>query len=151
MNYQNHLILIVDDEPINLMMLQKVLRNQFQVKTANSAVEALDILNHEDVSLMITDQRMPGMSGTELLRKSREICPDMACFLLTAENDVGSFLDAIVNLGAICVIKKPWNPEQLLRTIESSLERYEGSNKNKVAINQLKKASEILGKLSKPK
>jgi DNA-binding NtrC family response regulator len=146
---QNHLVLIVDDEPINLMMLEKVLRGKFQVKTARSAEEALEVLKREAVSLLITDQRMPGMSGTELLQKSRALYPDMACFLITAENDVGTFVDAIVNFGAICVINKPWEPTQLLKTIASALEKYEGLHKNKEAIDQLKRASESLSKLVK--
>ena len=72
-----HTILAVDDEPINLRMLERLLRKHFRVLTANSPDEALRILELEDVSLLLTDQRMPGMLGTELLRRSRVLHPDM--------------------------------------------------------------------------
>jgi DNA-binding NtrC family response regulator len=149
MENRNHIVLAVDDEPINLMMLEKVLSGQFRVKTAGSGQEALEILHREEVSLLITDQRMPGMSGTELLRQSRALYPDMACFLLTAENDIKTFFDAIVNMGAICVINKPWEPVHLLRTVEVALKNYESLHQNKQAMDQLKIASQSLNKFVK--
>src|SRR5260370_12226416 len=143
---ESHRILIVDDEPVNLMMLEKVLLRKFEVVTAKSGQEALRILNRETVSLLITDQRMPGMTGTELLRKSRSVNPDMVCMLITAESDSGTFLDAIMKSGAVRVIKKPWDPDKLLKTVESSLEKYESLCETKRAINQLKKVNEQLDK-----
>ena len=73
MSKNSQRVLIVDDEPINLMMLAKVLEDQVDVVTAKSGEEALAILGHGAFSLLITDQRMPGMSGIELLRKSRSL------------------------------------------------------------------------------
>jgi DNA-binding NtrC family response regulator len=143
---ESHKILIVDDEPVNLMMLEKVLQRKFEVVTARSGQEALRILNRQTVSLLITDQRMPGITGTELLRKSRALDPDMVCMLITAETDSGTFLDAIMKSGAVRVIKKPWDPDKLLKMVEASLERYESHCETKRAINQLKKVNEQLDK-----
>jgi DNA-binding NtrC family response regulator len=149
METPNHIVLVVDDEPVNLMMLEKVLSSQVTVRTASSGQQALEILHREEVSLLITDQRMPGMSGTELLRQSRERYPDMACFLLTAENDVKTFFDAIVNMGAICVINKPWDPVHLLSTVATALKNYERLHHNKQAMDQLKKATQSLNRFVK--
>lgn len=72
-----HTILAVDDEPANLRLIERTLRKDFKVVTAASGEAALAILKQVKVSLIITDQRMPGISGTELLRKGRAINPDM--------------------------------------------------------------------------
>ncbi|MBI3649623.1 MAG: response regulator [Acidobacteria bacterium] len=149
MKKHNHLLLLVDDEPVSLMMLEKALSGTYRVRTARSAEEALEVLNYQEVALLITDQRMPGMSGTELLRVCRTLYPEMVGFLLTAEHDISIFVEAIVNLGALCVIRKPWEAAQVLRTIDSALKKYEGLHRNKVAIDQLKQASLNLDKLVK--
>ena len=143
---QSHTILIVDDEPVNLMMLERVLKQKFEVISAKSGQEAVRILSRQPVSLLITDQRMPGMTGTELLRKSRAVNPDMICMLLTAETDSGTFIDAVVKSGAIRVINKPWNPDRLMEAVEASLEKYESRCETKEAINQLKKVNQQLDK-----
>ena len=148
MTDQNHLILIVDDEPINLMMLAKVLRAKFDVKTASSGQEALAMLKREAVSLLITDQRMPGMTGTELMRHSRLINPDMFCILMTAENDMDTLMSAIVESGAIRVINKPWDAAKILSQVEDALAKYEAARKKKAVMDQLKRANQVLGRLT---
>jgi DNA-binding NtrC family response regulator len=145
---QNHLVLIVDDEPINLMMLQKVLRAKFSVKTAGSGQEALTILRREAVSLLITDQRMPGMTGTDLMRQSRLIDPNMFCILMTAENDMDTLMNAIVESGALRVINKPWDPARILTQVEDALEKYEAARKKKEVIDQLRRANQILERIT---
>jgi DNA-binding NtrC family response regulator len=99
--------------------------------------------------MLITDQRMPGMSGTELLRKSHTIDPDIVCMLITSENDAGTFIDALMHSGAIRVINKPWKPDQLLEVIEAALEKQETLSEAKKAMNQLKRASESLDRVVK--
>jgi DNA-binding NtrC family response regulator len=145
---QNHLVLIVDDEPINLMMLQKVLRAKFSVRTAGSGQEALAILKREAVSLLITDQRMPGMTGTDLMRQSRLIDPDMFCILMTAESDMDTLMNAIVESGAIRVINKPWDPARILTQVEDALEKYAAARKKKDVIDQLRRANQVLERIT---
>lgn len=144
-----HTILVVDDEPVSLLMLEKVLRRKFQIITAASGQGALEILKSRRVSMLIADHVMPGMSGTELLRAGQAIDPAMVCLLITAEKDVGVFIDAIMNAGAIRVINKPWEAESLLQVVEAVLAKYETLIAHKKAMSQLKRASDSLNKIVK--
>ena len=144
---ERHTILAVDDEPINLRMLERLLRKHFRVLTATSADEALKILERDRVSLLLTDQRMPGMLGTELLRKSRALHPDMVRMVVTATNDSETFIDAIKNSGAVRVISKPWDPDKVLQAIIDALLRYESLLENNAAINRLKRTNADMNKI----
>jgi DNA-binding NtrC family response regulator len=144
---QTHTILAVDDEPANLRLLQRLLRRDFKVITATGGEAALAIIKQVKISLIITDQRMPGMTGTELLRKGRAINPDMICMVVTANSDTDTFVDAIKNSGAIRVISKPWDPDALLQQINTALEKYELLADNKQAISRLKLTTEGLDRI----
>lgn len=143
----SHTVLAVDDEPINLRMLERLLRKHFRVLTATSAEDALQILQREQISLILTDQRMPGMQGTELLRKSRALNPDMVRMLVTATNDSDTFIDAIRNSGAIRVISKPWDPDKVMQAVFDALARYESLLETNEAMSRLKQANEDLNKM----
>src|SRR5436853_7670296 len=82
-----HTILAVDDEPANVRMLERLFHKDFRVLTAASGEEALEILNRETVTLIITDQRMSGMSGTELLRESLWWRPETRTIIITGYTD----------------------------------------------------------------
>jgi DNA-binding NtrC family response regulator len=146
---QSHTILAVDDEPINLRLMERLLRRHFTVLTANNGEEALDIVQREDISLIITDQRMPGMQGTELLRKCMILKPGMVSLVVTANNDTDTSIEAITKSGAMRVINKPWNPDQILKTIQDALAVYERGQKNRKMISQLKHVNENLEQLAK--
>jgi DNA-binding NtrC family response regulator len=144
----SHTILIVDDEPANIRMLERLLRPVFKVLKATNGQEALSILRTEKVSMLITDQRMPGMSGTELLRESIAISPDIVRIMVTADSANSTFIEAITNGGAIRVAHKPWDPDKLMQIIVSSLEKYEVVLATKQSLNRLKQANERLKKVS---
>lgn len=146
---QSHTILAVDDEPINLRLMERLLRRHFTVLTANNGEEALDIVQREDISLIITDQRMPGMQGTELLRKCMILKPGMVSLVVTANNDTDTSIEAITKSGAMRVINKPWNPDHILKTIQDALAVYERGQKNRKMISQLKHVNENLEQLAK--
>lgn len=146
---QSHTILAVDDEPINLRLMERLLRRHFTVLTASSGEEAIEIVKRQDISLIITDQRMPGMLGTELLRKCLTIKPGMVSLVVTANNDTDTAIEAITNSGAIRVINKPWNPDQILKTIQDALAVYERGLKNRKMISQLKQVNENLEQLTR--
>ena len=146
---EKHTILVVDDEPANLRMMERLLRRDFDVLKATNGEEAMKILDTQQVSLLITDQRMPGMSGTELLRKTRAANPDMVRMVVTGNTDSETFIDAIKNSGAIRVINKPWDPDKVMQAIVSALERYEIMVANKQAISQLKQANMTLDRIAK--
>jgi response regulator RpfG family c-di-GMP phosphodiesterase len=121
----SHTILAVDDEPINLRMMERLLRRHYRVLTATNGEEALQIFIREDISLIITDQRMPGMLGTELLRTCRTIKPRMVSLVVTANNDPDTIIEAITKSGAQCIIHKPWKPDHLLEMTRDALAVYE--------------------------
>src|SRR6266852_5443582 len=88
-------ILIVDDEPANSRTLARLFREDYEVLTAASGDEALALLGQHDVALLITDQRMPGMTGIELLKKTVPLRPRMVRIILTGYTDVDALVEAI--------------------------------------------------------
>ena len=118
-------ILIVDDEPRVLDALEAILAAEFRVLRAGHGEEALDRLAAEpDVAVILTDHRMPGISGVELLRRSQERTPDTVRIVLTAYTDVDSLMEAI-NTGRIYhFVPKPWDPNELLVLVRRASERW---------------------------
>ena len=117
-------ILYVDDEENNLFSFKAVFRIKYNVLTALSGDEALEILSKREVNVIITDQRMPEMTGVEFLEKVLEKFPDPIRVLLTGYEDMGAVVDA-VNKGKIFhYLAKPWNEEELDLTINKAYEKY---------------------------
>jgi DNA-binding NtrC family response regulator len=151
MTGKTNTILIVDDEVINLRMLERVLCDQYTVISATSGSAALEILKQEDISLLISDQRMPGMTGNELLRRSRDINPNLVCMLVTANTDNDTSVEALSTAGAMRVIHKPWKMETLLQFVHDALAQREtfieckqANAEIERALNQLKLATREL-------
>ncbi len=118
-------ILVVDDEPANLRLLERLFRRDYEVVTAESGEEALSLLPHHDVALLITDQRMPGMTGVELLKRTVEIRPHLVRLILTGYTDVETLVEAINSGYVYKYVTKPWNNEELRLTVSRALEHYE--------------------------
>jgi adenylate cyclase len=124
-----HKILIVDDEMANLRLLKRLFRDEYHCLTASSGEEAIEMLSQHDVAILITDQRMPQMSGIELLTRTAELRPHMARILLTGYTDVEALVEAI-NCGLVhCYISKPWNNDDLKLKVSRALEEYEHNKK----------------------
>ena len=118
-------ILVVDDEPDNLLLLERVLRREYNVFPANSGAEALEFLEGMDVDMIISDQRMPNMTGAELLGTAYLRNSDQVRILLTAYSDVKDIIAAI-NAGHIYqYLGKPWDPDELRLVVRRSLESYQ--------------------------
>ena len=118
-------IIIVDDEPANLRLLERLFRRDYEVITAESGEEALQLLGLHDAALLITDQRMPGMTGVELLKQTAAIRPHMVRIILTGYTDVETLVEAI-NSGLVYkYVTKPWSNEELRLTVGRALEHYE--------------------------
>ncbi len=119
-------LMVVDDERDNLDLLYRTFRRDFQVYRAESAKAALEILDQEgEMSIIISDQRMPEMNGTEFLGKTVEQYPDTIRILLTGYTDVEDLVEAI-NAGKVFkYIVKPWNPTELKALIEQASETYQ--------------------------
>jgi two-component system response regulator HupR/HoxA len=117
-------VLIVDDEPRVLDALEAVLAAEFQVLRAEGGEEALRILQGAEAAVIVSDYRMPGMTGVELLRRSQEIAPDAMRIVLTAYTDVDHLMEAI-NTGRIYhFVPKPWDPNEFLLIVRRAAERY---------------------------
>lgn len=117
-------ILYVDDEENNLISFKANFRLKYQVLTAISGDEALKIMEAKVVDIIITDQRMPNMTGVEFLEKVLEKFPEPMRILLTGYADMSAVIDA-VNKGKIFhYLTKPWNEEELDMTIKRAYDVY---------------------------
>jgi response regulator RpfG family c-di-GMP phosphodiesterase len=123
----NYAILAVDDEPANLRMLERLFHREYRVLTATNGEEALAVLQKENVSLIITDQRMPGMSGTELLRESMHSSPNSIKIILTGCADVATLTEAINTTRVYKFVSKPWDPIVLKQTVRNAFGEHEMS------------------------
>ena len=118
-------LLIVDDEADNLDLLYRIFRQQFRVFRAESAFRALDILNeHGEMAIIISDQRMPRMKGTELLSRTVEPFPDTIRIVLTGYTDVEDLVDAINTGKVFKYITKPWKTPDLQAVVKQASETY---------------------------
>jgi len=118
-------LMVVDDEPDNLDLLYRTFRRDFQVYKADSALSALEVLDEQgEMAVIISDQRMPEMNGTEFLGKTVERFPDTIRILLTGYTDVEDLVEAINSGQVFKYITKPWNPEDLKLVINQASETY---------------------------
>ena len=117
-------VLYVDDEENNLIAFKATFRRDFIIYTAISAAVAQHTLAENDIEVLITDQRMPVTTGSELLAQAVQDYPDQIRILLTGFSDIDALKDAI-NLGQIyCYLQKPWNEDELRETIKKAFEIY---------------------------
>jgi len=111
-------ILYVDDEPLNLKLFKINFDKKFNVLTAASGNEALRILNeHEEITAVISDMKMPGMNGLQFIEKAKETHPDTACFILTGFSVSSQISDAIYNRKIYGYFKKPFDKKEVESTI----------------------------------
>ncbi len=110
-------ILLVDDEERILRSLGLLLRMQYEVVTTTSGSEALKLLQQQTFHVLMSDQRMPEMTGTELLRQARSISPNTVRILLTGYADVEASLASINEGEVFRYINKPWGPKELRDTV----------------------------------
>jgi response regulator RpfG family c-di-GMP phosphodiesterase len=114
-------ILYVDDEEPHRILFQAVFEDGYEIHTAGSAAEAIGILRRQPIHLLITDQRMPGMTGVELLAAIRDEFPDLGRMIVTAYLDIDAIVKAI-NAGRIDhYVSKPWDEKELRAAIDRVL------------------------------
>jgi response regulator RpfG family c-di-GMP phosphodiesterase len=118
-------ILVVDDEPEMLYSLQGLLRRNFQVYTANSGAEGLKILQEHEVHVVMTDQRMPEMTGVEFLKRLNGNYPEAIRVIFTGYADTQAVIDAINQGNVFRYVAKPWDPEELTKTLNEAGRRYD--------------------------
>ena len=124
-------ILYVDDEPSNLRLFERYFERDYRIFTAGSAEDARDILRREEIHLVITDQRMPGMTGVELLEAIKDDHPDIARMIVTAYSDVRVVIQAI-NAGRLDhYVTRPWDPDEVRIAIDRAVEGYDLRRRNR--------------------
>jgi serine phosphatase RsbU (regulator of sigma subunit) len=137
-------ILYIDDEEDNLTVFHATFRRDFQIHLANSGKEGLEIMKEYDIQLVITDQRMPEMTGIEFLERIIPDYPDCIRMVLTGFSDVEAIIQAINKGRVYRYITKPWNKDELKITIDRALETYDLKQQNKKLIEDLKDANQNL-------
>jgi putative nucleotidyltransferase with HDIG domain len=121
----NGSILFVDDEVNVLNSLKRLFVGEdLDIITAANAFEAVDMLQKNSISVIVSDNMMPGMTGIELLKKAKEISPDSVRILITAYADMKSAIDAINEGEVYKFIHKPWNDDDLKEIVSNALSRY---------------------------
>jgi CheY-like chemotaxis protein len=126
-----HNVLIVDDEVANLNALERTLRplkrffeTDYNVFSATNGEDAWSILEENEIAFIIADQRMPGMTGVELLEKTLDKYPDIIRMILTAYTDEKLLLDAINRVHVHGYINKPWEPQEIIDIVRQGLEAH---------------------------
>ena len=120
-------ILYVDDEETNLRVFKSNFRRFFKIYTAVTPFEAIEILKDNDVQVIITDQRMPDMTGTEFLEKILPDFPDVVKIILTGFTDIEAIKDGINRCGIFKYITKPWNFDEMKAVLDRAMETYQSA------------------------
>lgn len=120
-------ILVVDDEDNNLQLLRRTLRRQYNIITATNGLEALKIVETigDNIALIISDQRMPEMTGTEFLARTIDKYPNIIKMLLTGYSDIDAMVDGVNKCQLFQYISKPFDPEELQIIIKNGINAYE--------------------------
>ncbi|MHC4872080.1 MAG: response regulator [Planctomycetota bacterium] len=139
-------ILFIDDEESILNALKRLLRKEpYKVFTATSAEEAYGIIEKENVKVVVSDQRMPEIEGTQFLSSVKEKWPETVRVILSGYAEVSSVVDAI-NSGEIYrFLAKPWNDDDLKTSINQCFENYDLKHDNKMLLEKTRRQNELLG------
>ncbi len=122
---KRHTLLVVDDEPDIVRSVQDLLRREWRVLGTTTAAEGLAILKTQEVHVVMSDQRMPGMTGVEFLSEVRGDHPDAIRLLFTGYADIHAVIDAINQGNVYRYITKPWDPDELQAILRQAAERYD--------------------------
>lgn len=124
LNYKDYCILYVDDEPANLTAFSYCFEDEFTVLTASSGADALGLMGGHEVAVLLTDQRMPNMTGAELCMQVREAWPDTVRMVVTAYADISAAV-ASINSGQVSrYILKPWREDELSELLRNAVEAF---------------------------
>ncbi len=119
-------LLIVDDEENILRSLKRLLHSDgYRILTANRGKEALELIEKHKVAVIVSDQRMPEMSGIELINKAKELHPDLVCLLLSGYTEHRFVQDAKTKKNIYRFLSKPWDDEVLCTAISEAFIQYE--------------------------
>lgn len=137
-------LLLVDDEIEITRTLQRFFRKNYTVYVAGGANEAINIVNSNNINVIISDQRMPGITGVEFLAHIRKEFPDIIRLLLTGYTDINSVISAINEGNIYRYITKPWNYDELNAIVNAAFEKHYLIRKNKILMDYLHNTNQIL-------
>ena len=137
-------VLYIDDEPHNLTSFKASFRRNFNVYTVDEAVEARKILENKEVHVILSDQRMPKMTGIEFFESILDAFPDPIRILVTGYTDINAVIDAINRGQVYKYLTKPWNEDDVRNAIEKAYEVYSLRRENEELTNKLLDANEKL-------
>lgn len=133
--------LVVDDEPDILDAIKRLFRKDYRVLTARTAAKALEIVEAEPVQVVMSDQRMPRMSGIEFLAQLRETHPDIVRVLFTGYSNIDHVIDAINEGHVYRYISKPWQPAELKLFVAQAFEQYDSRRERALLLSRLQQAN----------
>lgn len=143
------LLLVDDEEGITASLYRLLRRDGYTILRANGGQDGLDLLAQHEVGVIVSDQRMPGMTGVEFLSKVKEMYPDTVRIVLSGYTELNSVTDAI-NRGAIYkFLTKPWEDDLLRANIEEAFHRYEMKMENARLSDELQDANEELQSINR--
>ncbi len=144
LDYRQHPILVVDDEPDILRSFAFNYGDEFDIVTADSGPKGLDVLRERDVAVIVADQRMPGMGGTEFLEHSMTVRPDAIRLILTGYTDVDALVHAVNASRIYRYVTKPWDTEELRMALLRAIEVFHLQRENARLVEELRRANERL-------
>ena len=143
---RRHTVLVVDDEADVVASVKDLLRLDYKVLGATRAADGLALLENNEVHVVMTDQRMPEISGVELLTRVRERWPDAIRLLFTGYADIRAVIDAINQGNVYRYITKPWDPDELMTLIRDACGQHDLRAERKRLIEELRAKNEELEK-----
>lgn len=141
---QNYNILYVDDDEQNLFIFHRILDKFYNIITVNTSLEALDILENKQIHVLLADQRMPDLNGVQLLNRVMKQFPQIIRILVTGYSDIDVVIDAINKGSVYRYISKPWDNEDVIRTVQNAVELYVLKQKNTSLMEELDLQNKML-------
>lgn len=130
-------VLYIDDEPHNLTSFKASFRRNFNIYTVEEAAEARKILENKEVHVILSDQRMPKMTGIEFFESILEAFPEPIRILVTGYTDINAVIDAINRGQVYKYLTKPWSEDDVRHAIEKAYEVYRLRKENEELTNKL--------------
>lgn len=137
---KEHTILIVDDEINNIQLLKRTFRGKYKILTATNGLEGLQILkdNINEISLIVSDHKMPVMEGTKFLEEANLIAPDVVKILLTGFSDIDIITDAVNKCNLFQYVLKPFNPDELQEAVRNGIDKFDLVSSKSLILKDLK-------------
>jgi len=144
LDYRNYPILVVDDEPDILRAFRFNYDDEFEILTAESGAEGLELIEEHRPAVIVSDQRMPSMSGTEFLSRSLAIHPPAVRIVLTGYTDMDALVEAVNESQIYRYVTKPWDTDEMRLTLRRAIEVFDLATENKRLVKELQQLNDRL-------